>query len=62
VIGLKRDGAELMIDRIRWNAERLHMWMADDRDCRPNLIIAFVEDGTPNSPGSPTGSRGCSRT
>jgi hypothetical protein len=45
VIGLKRDGAELMIDRIRWNAERLHMWMADDRDCRPNLIIAFVEDG-----------------
>jgi hypothetical protein len=45
VIGLKRDGAELMIDRIRWNAERLHMWMADDTDCRPNLIIAFVEDG-----------------
>jgi hypothetical protein len=45
VIGLKRDGAELMIDRIRWNAERLHMWMADDTDCRPNLIVAFVDDG-----------------
>jgi hypothetical protein len=45
VIGLKREGAELLIDRIRWNAERLHMWMADDTDCRPNLIIAFVEDG-----------------
>jgi len=45
VIGLKRNAAELMIDRIRWNAERLNMWMADDTDCRPNLIIAFVEDG-----------------
>ncbi len=45
VIGLKREGAELMIDRIRWNAEQLHMWMADDTDCRANLIIAFVDDG-----------------
>ena len=45
VIGLKRYAAELMIDRIRWNAERLDMWMADDTDCAPNLIIAFVEDG-----------------
>lgn len=45
VIGLKRSAAELMIDRIRWNAEQLDMWMADDTDCRPNLIIAFVEDG-----------------
>lgn len=45
VIGLKREAAELMIDRIRWNAEQLHMWMADETDCRPNLIIAFVEDG-----------------
>jgi hypothetical protein len=45
VIGLKRAGAELMVDRIRWNAERLDMWMADDTDCSANLIIAFVEDG-----------------
>ena len=45
VIGLKRYAAELMIDRIRWNAERLNMWMADDTGCAPNLIIAFVEDG-----------------
>jgi hypothetical protein len=45
VIGLKREGAELMIDRIRWNAERLDMWMADDTDCKANLIIAFVDDG-----------------
>jgi hypothetical protein len=45
VIGLKRYAAELMVDRIRWNAERLNMWLADDTDCRPNLIIAFVDDG-----------------
>lgn len=45
VIGLKREAAELMVDRIRWNAERLDMWMADDTSCSPNLIIAFVEDG-----------------
>jgi hypothetical protein len=45
VLGLKRAGAELMIDRIRWNGERLDMWMADDTACDPNLIIAFVEDG-----------------
>src|SRR5688500_2399209 len=45
VIGLRRDAAELMIDRIRWNAVRLDMWLADDTNCSPNLIIAFVEDG-----------------
>ena len=45
VIGLRQAAAELMIDRIRWNAERLDMWLADDSACSPNLIIAFVEDG-----------------
>ena len=45
VIGLRQDAAELMVDRIRWNAERLDMWMADDAKCSPNLIIAFVADG-----------------
>jgi hypothetical protein len=45
VIGLRQAAAELMIDRIRWNAERLDMWLADDTACSPNLIIAFVEDG-----------------
>lgn len=45
VMGLKRYAAEMMVDRIRWNAERLNMWLADDSDCRPNLIVAFVEDG-----------------
>jgi hypothetical protein len=45
VIGLRQDAAELMIDRIRWNAERLDMWLADDTACSPNLIVAVVEDG-----------------
>lgn len=45
IVGLRRDGAELMIDRIRWNAERLEMPLADDTGCTPNLIVAFVEDG-----------------
>jgi hypothetical protein len=45
VLGLKRYAAEMMVDRIRWNAERLDMWLADDTGCRPNLIVAFVEDG-----------------
>ncbi|AKH42934.1 hypothetical protein FHS61_003158 [Altererythrobacter atlanticus] len=45
ILGLKPDYAALMIDRIRANAERLKMWMADDTGCEPNLVIAFVEDG-----------------
>ena len=46
VIGLREDAATLMIDRIRWNAERLEMRMTeDDGTCTPNLIVAFVEDG-----------------
>jgi hypothetical protein len=46
VIGLRQDAAELLIDRIRWNAERLDMWLAkDDGNCVPNLIVAIVDDG-----------------
>jgi hypothetical protein len=41
VIGLKRAGAELMIDRIRWNAERLKMWMAHYNYCQTILNIAY---------------------
>jgi hypothetical protein len=45
VMGLKTEGAQLMIDRIRWNAERLDLRLANDQNCTPNLIVAFVEDG-----------------
>jgi hypothetical protein len=45
VIGLRLDAAQLMIDRIRWNADRFDVRQGDDSNCTPNLIIAFVDDG-----------------
>ena len=46
VLGLKREYASLMVERIRWQGERLDMWMApDDGSCTANLLVAFVEDG-----------------
>jgi len=45
ILGMKVDYAGMMIDRIRDNAEQLGMWMADDEDCSPNFIVAFVSDG-----------------
>lgn len=46
IFGMKPDYASLMIDRIRANAERLDLWMSeDDGTCRPNFIVAFVDDG-----------------
>ena len=45
ILGLKEDFAALMIDRIRYNAEALDIWMASEEGCTPNLIVAFVKDG-----------------
>lgn len=46
IFGMKGAYASLMIDRIRDTAERLDMWTAaDDGTCRPNFIVAFVDDG-----------------
>jgi len=45
ILGLKTEYAALMIDRIRYNAEALDLWMADDEGCTPNFIVAFVKDG-----------------
>lgn len=45
VIGLQLEAAQLMVDRIRWNAERLGLWMDERDDCDPNIVVAFVEDG-----------------
>lgn len=46
IFGMKPDYASLMIGRIRANAERLDLWMSeDDGTCRPNFIVAFVDDG-----------------
>jgi len=46
VAGLKADDAGLMIDRIRNSAEQLGLRMTkDDGTCRPNFVVAFVDDG-----------------
>ena len=45
VIGLQLEAAQLMIDRIRWNADRLGLWMDERDDCDPNIVVGFVEDG-----------------
>jgi hypothetical protein len=45
VAGLKVDAASLMVERIRWQGERLGLWMAPEDDCQPNLIVAVVDDG-----------------
>jgi len=46
VIGMVPEYASMIVDRIRYNAEQLDMWMADDDGtCAPNFIVAFVEDG-----------------
>jgi hypothetical protein len=46
VMGLQADAASLMIDRLRDNAGQLGLGLTeDDGTCRPNFIVAFVEDG-----------------
>ena len=46
VIGLLPQHAAMIIDRIRYHAEQLGMWLTeDDGTCSPNLIVAFVTDG-----------------
>ena len=46
VLGMKAEYAALLIDRIRYHAQRLDMWLTeDDGTCTPNLILAFVDDG-----------------
>jgi hypothetical protein len=46
VMGLDRDYATMVIDRIRYNLERLELRPhEDDGTCHPNLIVAFVRNG-----------------
>lgn len=46
ISGLKPEDAALMIDRIRATAEALGLRMTqDDGTCRPNFVVAFVDDG-----------------
>jgi hypothetical protein len=45
VAGMQVAAAEAMVGRIRQNAERLGVRMADETSCAPNVIVAFVDDG-----------------
>lgn len=44
IIGLETEFAELMVSRLRMNAQEFGLRLASDGDCDPNLVIAFVED------------------
>ena len=45
VLGLPREPAELIVGRVRYNAERLGLSLASEEKCKPNLIIGFVGSG-----------------
>lgn len=45
IIGLERSFAELMVTRIRANAESVGVRLADEASCDVNVIVAFVDDG-----------------
>jgi len=45
VSGLPLDLSMLIADRIRYNAERIGLRLAEGGNCDPNLIVAFVIDG-----------------
>lgn len=45
VLGLQVGPAVQLIDRIRANAERFGIALADPETCQPNLLVAFVDDG-----------------
>jgi hypothetical protein len=44
ISGMREDGALQLIDRIRANAERVGIAMADPDTCTPNMLVFFVED------------------
>lgn len=45
IMGIKVEHAEIMVDRIRRNAEEIGITLADPEKCSPNFIVAFVTDG-----------------
>lgn len=44
ILGLEQEYAELLVSRLRMNAERLGLRLAEEGDCDPNLVVAIVED------------------
>jgi len=45
VLGLPVDAAGIVVDRIRYNAERVGAPIAATTHCKANIIIAFTRDG-----------------
>jgi hypothetical protein len=45
IIGLPRDLAELMVDRIRYDAERVGALVTHDAKCTPNLLVVATRNG-----------------
>jgi hypothetical protein len=45
VMGLPADIAGIIVDRMRWNAERIGLDVAKEGKCQPNILIAFVING-----------------
>lgn len=45
VLGLPADIAGIIVDRMRWNAERIGLDVAREGKCQPNILIAFVLNG-----------------
>jgi len=44
ISGLREQAALQVLDRIRDNAERVGIRLANPDDCRPNLLVFFVDD------------------
>ena len=44
ILGLEQEYAELLVTRLRMNAERLGLRLAEEGDCDPNLVVAIVDD------------------
>ncbi len=45
VLGLSREIAEMIVDRMRYNAERVGLDLAKPGQCQPNILVAFVLNG-----------------
>nr|WP_166178702.1 hypothetical protein [Altererythrobacter segetis] len=45
VIGLSQEYAEMLVGRIRMIAEDLHIPLAPNGNCHPNIFVSFTEDG-----------------
>jgi len=45
IVGMPQGMAEIMVDRIRYNAERIGLDVAKEGKCDPNILVLFVRNG-----------------